>query len=454
MLKSRHLRSAASLPCLLAVLGLAACELTPHRIDADGMRQGNGAQRTDPKSYAQIIAAQQQRAAAPRATLPAATADNSRPADGSKYAPLVTTVPPAPQQAAPPPVAARPAAAPAAPDTGQLGTQAMLSASGEVLATRLRDQPAPPPAPAAPSPPPLAAASSIPEPPVVPVMRGDQEIRIPPAKPAAAPPPAAPPAPPAAAAPTTVAVAAPAPTPPPSPVKPEASPKQAFGRGAKTTAVATPSPAPAAIPRASSAPAAAPPPAAAQGNGNAFYGMPLPNLPPLQSPDEVNKAQLAQTQVARTDGSTAPQPAPAAPADRSAEAAQAQLQQAQNRIGLSDEQLQRLQAGQDHIASGDNGGAFLILESLNAELQKETRTYVVKDNESMWHVAGEPEVYGNSYLWPLVWQANRDKVKKPSQLYKGLKLIIPAHPTAQEVAEALAYSKSNNLEGMNQADSQ
>lgn len=121
---------------------------------------------------------------------------------------------------------------------------------------------------------------------------------------------------------------------------------------------------------------------------------------------------------------------------------------------LSDAQVERLQQAQDRIATGDSGGAFVMLQSLNAELQNETRTYVVKGTESMWHLTGEPEVYGNSYLWPLVWQANRDKVKKPGQLYKGLRLTIPAHPTAEEVAQALAYSKANNLEGMNQADSQ
>jgi nucleoid-associated protein YgaU len=182
--------------------------------------------------------------------------------------------------------------------------------------------------------------------------------------------------------------------------------------------------------------------------------MPLPNLPALPAPEDPSKPP--PTQVAQADTpAPAPPPAPAElGADRTAEAAQAELKKAQNRIGLSDAQLDRLQSAQDRIASGDNGGAFVILQALNAELQGETRIYVVQDNESMWHVAGQQEVYGNSYLWPLVWQANRDKVKKPSQLRNGLRLVIPAHPTAQEVAEALAYSKANNLEGMNQADSQ
>lgn len=181
--------------------------------------------------------------------------------------------------------------------------------------------------------------------------------------------------------------------------------------------------------------------------------MPLPNLPALRRPDQPDNS-AAPTQVARAETTATPAAAPDQTAELAqAELAQAELRKAQNRIGLSDAQLAEIQSAQDRMASGDNGGAFVMLQGLNAELQSETRSYVVQDNESMWHVAGQPEVYGNSYLWPLVWQANRDKVKKPSQLYKGLRLVVPAHPTAEEVAQALAYSKENNLEGMNQADS-
>jgi nucleoid-associated protein YgaU len=175
--------------------------------------------------------------------------------------------------------------------------------------------------------------------------------------------------------------------------------------------------------------------------------MPLPNLPALRRPEQPEETP---TQLARAETPAAA----AAPVDQSAGLAEGELRKAQNRIGLSDAQLAKLQEAQDRLAGGDGGGAFVMLQALNAELQNETRSYVVQDNESMWHVAGQPEVYGNSYLWPLVWQANRDKVKKPGQLYKGLRLVIPAHPTAEEVAQALAYSKENSLEGMNQTDSQ
>ncbi len=176
--------------------------------------------------------------------------------------------------------------------------------------------------------------------------------------------------------------------------------------------------------------------------------MPLPNLPALARPASPETA-AANTQIARAD--IAPPIAAPAPAGQQTELAQAELKKAQDRIGLSDQQVEQLQQAQDKLAAGDSGSAFLLLQELNARLQTETRSYVVQENESLWHVAGQQEVYGNSYLWPLVWQANKNKVRQPDQLYKGLRLTIPAHPTLQEVSDALAYSKNNSGEGMHPA---
>ena len=179
--------------------------------------------------------------------------------------------------------------------------------------------------------------------------------------------------------------------------------------------------------------------------------MPLPNLPALSRPAPPGAA-AADTRIARADV-TNPALASPAPVSQQVELAQAELKKAQDRISLSDAQLAQLQQAQDKLAAGDSGSAFLLLQELNAQLQTETRSYVVQENESLWHVAGQQEVYGNSYLWPLVWQANKHKVKQPYQLYKGLRLTVPAHPTLQEVSDALAYSKNNGNEGMRPPDS-
>ena len=185
--------------------------------------------------------------------------------------------------------------------------------------------------------------------------------------------------------------------------------------------------------------------------------MPLPNLPALPGPAAPPTA-ADPTRIARADTAdfSAAKAAVAGPASagQTSELAQAELKKAQDRTGLSDAQVEQLQQGQDKLAAGDSATAYLLLQALNAQLQSETRSYVVQDGESLWHVAGQQAVYGNSYLWPLVWQANKNKVKQPYQLYKGLRLTVPAHPTVQEVAQALADSKNNGAEGMRPAANQ
>lgn len=162
--------------------------------------------------------------------------------------------------------------------------------------------------------------------------------------------------------------------------------------------------------------------------------LPLPNLPPL----------------ART-GQVAP-PAPAArtaaaDAGRHATLAQARsaLQNAQNRLDLSEPQLARLHEAQSRIDAGDTAGAMALLQPLDEELASEVRTYTVRHGGSLRDVAARPEVYGNPDLWPLLWQANRERVAQPSHLDRGVRLIVPAHPTAAEVAQALDYAHRNDL---------
>lgn len=183
---------------------------------------------------------------------------------------------------------------------------------------------------------------------------------------------------------------------------------------------------------------------------NPLTDMPLPNLPALPG-----AAPPDNPQIARADAvAPAATPTPTTSGNPSLDLARAELKKAQDRTGLSDAQLAQMQQAQDKLAAGDSDSAFLLLQALNAQLLTETRSYVVQDGESLWHVAGQQDVYGNSYLWPLVWQANKDKVKQPYQLYKGLRLIVPAHPTIEEVSEALTFSKNNAPEGMRPATAQ
>lgn len=56
-------------------------------------------------------------------------------------------------------------------------------------------------------------------------------------------------------------------------------------------------------------------------------------------------------------------------------------------------------------------------------------TYTVgtwaRDRDCLWNIAKKPKVYDNAFLWPKIWQGNRDQIKNPDLIYKGQKLNIP-----------------------------
>jgi len=56
-------------------------------------------------------------------------------------------------------------------------------------------------------------------------------------------------------------------------------------------------------------------------------------------------------------------------------------------------------------------------------------TYTVgtwsRDRDCLWNIAKKPRIYDNPFLWPKIWQGNRDQIKDPDIIHPGQKLKIP-----------------------------
>ena len=48
-----------------------------------------------------------------------------------------------------------------------------------------------------------------------------------------------------------------------------------------------------------------------------------------------------------------------------------------------------------------------------------------KDRDCLWNIAKKPKIYDNPFLWPKIWQGNRDQIKNPDIIHPGQKLKIP-----------------------------
>lgn len=122
--------------------------------------------------------------------------------------------------------------------------------------------------------------------------------------------------------------------------------------------------------------------------------------------------------------------------------AELELQKVQTYTGLGDAQLERLRSAEVALAARQGSRAWTLLRELNLELAQATQRYVVAAGDSLWIISGRPEVYGNSYLWPLIWDANLDTLKDPNRLRSGQRLRIRTNPTVDEVVQAVERARS------------
>ncbi len=64
------------------------------------------------------------------------------------------------------------------------------------------------------------------------------------------------------------------------------------------------------------------------------------------------------------------------------------------------------------------------------------KVYTVKRGDTLWGIAAKDFIYGDPWQWPLIYKANRDKIKNPHLIYPKQKLSIPRDITCNDIIEA------------------
>ena len=54
-----------------------------------------------------------------------------------------------------------------------------------------------------------------------------------------------------------------------------------------------------------------------------------------------------------------------------------------------------------------------------------TGNHVVKSGECLWWIAEYEDIYNDPFMWPLIYNANRDQIKNPDLIYPGQTFYIP-----------------------------
>ena len=76
---------------------------------------------------------------------------------------------------------------------------------------------------------------------------------------------------------------------------------------------------------------------------------------------------------------------------------------------------------------------------------KPLKEYIVGEGENLWMIAAHPQVYKEGLLWPLLYQANRDQIKDPRQIFPGQVLSIRRDMTEEEQEEAREKARASDI---------
>ena len=71
--------------------------------------------------------------------------------------------------------------------------------------------------------------------------------------------------------------------------------------------------------------------------------------------------------------------------------------------------------------------------------------YDVGEGETLWTISAQPQVYNEGLLWPLLYQANRDQIKDPRQIFPGQTLSIRRDMTAEELEAARKTARESDI---------
>ena len=121
--------------------------------------------------------------------------------------------------------------------------------------------------------------------------------------------------------------------------------------------------------------------------------------------------------------------------------AQQELQKSYQYTGLSDVQIAQQKNAESLLVLGSGQAAYKALLDLNAQLKNGIKPYAVKRGDNLWIISAKPEIYGNPWLWPLIWQNNLQVIPDPNRLAAGQQLKIRPNPTIDEVVNAVNYAR-------------
>ena len=104
------------------------------------------------------------------------------------------------------------------------------------------------------------------------------------------------------------------------------------------------------------------------------------------------------------------------------------------------------------IAAVNAASVQLVNAQSTASISPDVLTrYTVVEGDNLSRIAEQNAVYGDGYLWPLIFKANTDKLSDPGKLQPGMVLVIPRNLSQADIDAASRYAKMRSRAPSNRA---
>lgn len=77
-----------------------------------------------------------------------------------------------------------------------------------------------------------------------------------------------------------------------------------------------------------------------------------------------------------------------------------------------------------------------------ATMRKADDSYNVVRGDHLWGISSKSTIYGNPYQWPLIFKANRDKIKDADLIHPGQVFTINRNASQGDVDAAVRHART------------
>lgn len=151
--------------------------------------------------------------------------------------------------------------------------------------------------------------------------------------------------------------------------------------------------------------------------------------------DDATRA-LASAEVA---GATSDELIPAQTALLSAESAQQEAQFLASK-GKYKRALKRIQAAEADCRAANDAAVKAGITAANRSAARPNR-YTVKRGDSLWGISSSAPIYGNPFMWPLIYKANRDQIRDPDLIHPNQVFSVPRNYSQEEANSSMQRAK-------------